>query len=440
MNRIRGTLRALLHVLAEYVMVFPLFYLITGLMTGAMPVVFLASILLYAVLGVFTRRLIPVPWLQLAVGLPLCIGAAVYLGLTFGSRAEPITYAFPALLAPFVFYRGKQHAQNDWNAILPTYAPYLVMALNFTVMALINYLDRFAQFTPVMAVAGPLSLVTSFYAMNYINRRNLADDQRAREGVSTAISRGLALQNNVLLAILLVLGALLSCMPWLLTAGRYLLKAVGFVVGLLINLILALVPQLSGGENIEPTGEEPLLITSDVSPFWESFSKILANIFFVIIIIVFVFLLILAIRKGIQLLSAVLRHMLEQKGMLSDGEDTFEDTRESIVNLRDLPRKYLDSLKKRLSELRRGKRWNELTSESERVRYLYRHSLKRAERSGYHHRESYTPHEALGEASQELPQIQPVQDDLAATYDLVRYAEREPSPGNAARIKEDAGL
>ena len=404
-----------------------------------MPIVFLASILLYAVLGVLTRRLIPVPWLQLAVGLPLCVGAAVYLGLTFGSRAEPITYAFPAVLAPFVFYRGKQHAQNDWNAILPTYTPYLVMALNFVVMALVNYLNQFAQFTPVMAVAGPLSLVTSFYAMNYINRRNLADDQRAREGASTAISRGLALQNNVLLVILLVLGALLSCMPWLLTAGRYLLKAVGFVVGLLVNLILSLVPPLSESEGNVPGGEPPPLAYTDVSPFWESFSKILANIFFVIIIIVFVFLLILAIRKGIQLLSAVLRNMLEQKGMLSDGEDTFEDTRESIVNLRDLPRKYFDSLKKRLSELRRGKRWGELT-ESERVRYLYRHSLKRAERSGYRHKESYTPHEALGEASQELPQIQPVQDDLAATYDLVRYAEREPSPGDAERIKEDAGL
>lgn len=439
MNRITFTLRAFLHVLAEYVMIFPLFYLITGLMTGAMPIVFLASILLYAVLGVLTRRLIPVPWLQLAVGLPLCVGAAVYLGLTFGSRAEPITYAFPAVLAPFVFYRGKQHAQNDWNAILPTYTPYLVMALNFVVMALVNYLNQFAQFTPVMAVAGPLSLVTSFYAMNYINRRNLADDQRAREGASTAISRGLALQNNVLLVILLVLGALLSCMPWLLTAGRYLLKAVGFVVGLLVNLILSLVPPLSESEGNVPGGEPPPLAYTDVSPFWESFSKILANIFFVIIIIVFVFLLILAIRKGIQLLSAVLRNMLEQKGMLSDGEDTFEDTRESIVNLRDLPRKYFDSLKKRLSELRRGKRWGELT-ESERVRYLYRHSLKRAERSGYRHKESYTPHEALGEASQELPQIQPVQDDLAATYDLVRYAEREPSPGDAERIKEDAGL
>ena len=440
MNRITFTLRAFLHVLAEYVMIFPLFYLITGLMTGAMPIVFLASILLYAVLGVLTRRLIPVPWLQLAVGLPLCVGAAVYLGLTFGSRAEPITYAFPAVLAPFVFYRGKQHAQNDWNAILPTYAPYLVMALNFVVMALVNYLNQFAQFTPVMAVAGPLSLVTSFYAMNYINRRNLADDQRAREGASTAISRGLALQNNVLLVILLVLGALLSCMPWLLTAGRYLLKAVGFVVGLLVNLILSLVPPLSESEGNVPGGEPPPLAYTDVSPFWESFSKILANIFFVIIIIVFVFLLILAIRKGIQLLSAVLRNMLEQKGMLSDGEDTFEDTRESIVNLRDLPRKYFDSLKKRLSELRRGKRWGELTTESERVRYLYRHSLKRAEKSGYRHKESYTPHEALGEASQELPQIQPVQDDLAATYDLVRYAEREPSPGDAERIKEDAGL
>lgn len=440
MTRVKFTTRALLHVLAEYIMIFPLFYLISGLMTGMMPVVFLVSVLLYAILGVLIRQFIPVPWLQLVIGLPLCVGAAIYLGLTFGSRAEPTTYAFPALLAPFIFYRGKQHAQNDWNVILPTYAPYIVMALNFVVMALVNYLNLFSRFMPVMAVAGPLSLVTSFYAMNYINRRNLADDQRTREGAATAISHSLAQQNNILLVILLAVGALLSCMPWLLTAGRYLLKAASFIIGLLVNLLLSLVPPLSENGGGAPEGETPLLASTEVSPFWESFSKILANIVFVIIIVVFVFLVILAIRKGVKLLSAVFRHMLQQKGLLSDGDDTFEDTRETIVNLRDLPRKYLDSLKKKLSELRRGKRWNELTTESERVRYLYRHSLKRAAKSGYQHKASYTPHEALGSASQELPQIQSVQDDLAATYDLVRYAEREPSPGDAERIKGNAGL
>lgn len=432
------TLRALLHVLAEYLMVFPLLFLLSGLMPGNMPLIFLLSALAFALFGVLLRRCIPVAWLQLAIGLPLCIGAALWLGMTFGSRAEPATYAIPAILAPFLFYRGKQHGQNDWNAILPTYAPCVIMVFNFLLMALVNYLGRFARFVPVITPMGILSLIVSFYAMNYINRCNLADHQRAAQNSSTAVSRSLSLQNSILTGIFMGLGALLSCMPWLLTAARYLLKAAGFILGLILDLIFSLVPPLTSGSGASSSSDG--FLQGESNPGWDGFFKIIANIFFVLIVLVFVVLLFLALRKGLRLLSQLLHNMLEQKGYISGDSDSFEDTHESIVNLRDLPRKYYNDLKDRLSSLRRGQRWSELTTESERIRYLYRHSLKRAEKVGYRHDTAYTPHEALGEAAQELPQIQPVQSDLAAQYDVVRYAEREPQPGDAERIREQSGL
>ncbi len=439
MSRVKFTCYALLRVLAEYIMVFPLLYLISGFMSGSMPVIFLISVYCFAALGVLTRRLIPVPWLQLAIGLPLCMGAAVWLGVTFGSRAEPINYVFPAIIAPFAFYRGKQHAQNDWNVILPTFAPCVIMVLNFVIMALINYLGRFSGFAAVMTPAGILSLIVSFCAMNYINRRNLAENQRTESLAATAVSRSLSLQNHILLGILLGLGALLSCMPWLLTAAEYLFQFAGFLVGLLVNLILSLVPPLEGTPNSSSRGHLPE-DSSVPNPFWDSFFDVLADVFFVIVIIMFAVLLFFVIRKVVRLLNTVLRNMLEQKGFISGGDEGFEDSQESIVKLRDLPRKYYNDLKKRVADLRRGKRWSDLTTESERVRYLYRSSLKRAEKSGYRHKSSYTPHEALDEASQDLPQIQPVQNDLAASYDLVRYAEREPQPGDAERIRDQSGL
>ncbi len=438
MIRKNPTFHALLHILAEYCMVFPLLYLISTFMTGVMSTIFLVMILCFALLGFFTRRFIPVPWLQLAIGLPACFLLAIWLGLTFGSRAEPVTYIFPAVLSPLVFYRGKQHAQNDWNAILPTYAPCFIMILNFIVMALVNYLGALTPFAAVLTPAGILSLLFSFFAMNHLNRRNLADNQRAGSRIATAVSKSLSLQNQILLTVLLVLGALLSCMPWLLTAAGYLFQFVSFLVGLLLNLILALVPPLQGSVSEQDSVQNPMV--GEINTAWDGFFKVLAGIFFVLVLAVLLILLFLILRKLIKLLRSILHNMLKQDGLIGNGGESFEDTQESTIDFRDLPRKYYDNFKKKFAQLRRGKRWNELQTESERVRYLYRSSLKRAEKSGYHHKTSYTPHEALDEAAQDLPQIQPVREDLAAQYDLVRYAEREPAPGNAERIREQSGL
>ena len=229
-------------------------------------------------------------------------------------------------------------------------------------------------------------------------------------------------------------------MPWLLTAAQFLMRGVMQVIGWIFKQLLAFSPVPSGEPNGDPTDIIDSFSPAPTNPFWDQFFTVLVYIAATIATIGLIVLVILAIRKAVQLFNAILHNMLVQKGLLSSGDNTFEDTNESIIKLRDLPRKYYDGLKNRLSSLKNRKRWNDLTTESERVRYLYRHSLKRAEKSGYQHKQSYTPHEALGEASQDLPQIQPVRDDLSAAYDIARYAECEPPAGSAARMKKNSGL
>ena len=46
--------------------------------------------------------------------------------------------------------------------------------------------------------------------------------------------------------------------------------------------------------------------------------------------------------------------MLDQNGSISDEENGFEDTRERLVELRDLPRRYADALKAKDAETLRA--------------------------------------------------------------------------------------
>ena len=119
----------------------------------------------------------------------------------------------------------------------------------------------------------------------------------------------------------------------------------------------------------------------------------------------------------------------------------FDDVSDSLLNLRDLPKKYWDDLKNRVNDMtRRSLRWNELHSEEERVRYLYRSALRKARKNGYSHRDSYTPKEALHSAAQNWRTLEDVEPALTEQYNAVRYGEKEPQPGAAEALRDKAGL
>ncbi len=435
MKRLSPTLRAIVCLLLEYCMALPMLWLFSGPMPDTLRPLFLLTMLACGLLGILTRRLIPSPILQLILGLPLCAAGAVWLSITVAGRQEPLCFIIPAILAPLIYYRGHQHGQNEWNAILPVYAPAVLMTLTFLLMALIQYLNALEGFMPFLALAGTLSLIVSFYAMNHINRRNLADDQRAG-GDGAAVSRRLSPQNIVLLGVIMAVGFLLTCTPWLFSLFRWvfhtIVRGIAWFFEMLFRFQTAPSGSAQGGSDMAGMVGDPT-----PRPFWDAFFKVFTYVVGVLSAIAFAVLIVLALRNGIRLLMEVLRKFLDQKGILMDRSTDFEDTHESLVQLRDLPKQYLDNLKNRL---RRIPRWGELKDETERVRFLYSHSLRKAERYGYRHKTSRTARESLDEAASSLPQIQPVEDRLRDAYEQVRYGEETPPEGSADAIRRDAGL
>lgn len=435
MKRLSPTLRAIVCLLLEYCMALPMLYLFSGPMPTALRPLFLLTMLACGLFGVLTRRLIPTVWLQMALGLPICIVGSVWLSITVAGQQEPLCFIIPAILSPLIYYRGHQHAQNDWNAILPVYAPAVLMTLTFLLMALVQYLNALEGFMPFLAVAGTVSLIVSFYAMNHVNRRNLADDQRAG-GDGASVSRRLSPQNIALLGVIMAVGFLLTCTPWLFSLFRWvfhlIVRAISWFFEMLFKFRTVSSGSAQGGADMGAMGA-----ADAPRPFWDAFFKVFTYIVGVLSAAAFAVLIVLAVRNGIRLLMEVLRKFMEQRGILLDRSSDFEDTHESLVQLRDLPKQYLDNLKNRLKHV---PRWGELKSEDERVRYLYTHSLRKAERYGYRHKTSRTARESLDEAASSLPQIQPVEDRLRDAYEQVRYGEESPQEGSADAIRRDAGL
>ena len=437
MKRLPPTLRAIVCFLLEFCMALPLLWIFTGPMVPAMTLLFPLILLAAGLLGILIRRFIPAPILQLAMGLPLCFLVPIWIGLAVAGRSEPASFVLPGLFAPFVYYRGRQHVQNDWNAILPVYAPAVVMTITFLLMALFQYLGTLEGYMPWLAIFGAVSLGVSFYAMNHINRRNLADDQRTGSDAA-AVSRRLSPQNIALLGVLMAVGFLLTCTPWLYHLFQRLFGLIMRAVSWIFEMLFHFEPPPPSGEvGAAESPQLPMGGEIPERPFWDAFFTVLAYILGIAAAVAMVILIILAIRNGIRLLLELLRKFMDQRGLLTDSSSDFEDTHESLVQLRELPKKYLDDLR---SRLRHVPRWGELKTEGERVRFLYRLSLRRAEKAGYRHRSSYTARESLDEAAASLPQIQPVEDRLRQTYDQVRYGEAEPPAGSAEAMRRDANL
>lgn len=432
-------------ILVEYSLIFPLVYLLSGLLDAPMSWILLLLVPACAILGAVLRRFLPAGGLEIGLCLLLSLALAGVTAGAYALRANPANYVLPVIIAPFAGVRGRQLIQHDWHGVMPNFVPCLMLILDLILIAMINYIGRLTPFLPVISVAGPVALVAGYYLMNALSRRNLADDQRLEQAGGTtrrtAVPRNLAPQNRALVTGLLLLGGVLSFLPFLVTAAKYLVKILVKILGFLFGLLVSLAPQApTKGEGTEEVLPENFMQYQQ-NDMWDMFFRILMGVVFAAVLITLVILVFIAIRKGWKLLKELLQKLANDRGFIGADSLDFDDVSDSLLNLRDLPKKYWDDLKNRVSEMtRRSLRWNELQTEEERVRYLYRSALRRARKNGYSHHDSYTPKEALRSAAQNWRTLQDVEPELNEQYNAVRYGEKEPTPGVAEALRDKAGL
>ncbi|MEA4823414.1 MAG: DUF4129 domain-containing protein [Clostridiaceae bacterium] len=389
---------------------------------AAMPVFSLLGILLHALL----KR---VPILEFMFCAILSAALAYCISL-------PLTSTVPELVCMTILgtvfsIRARFIASRSWDEVSPIYLFTMFMVFNLIFAMFASIIPVLEPFRPAATVLGPIIVIVGLLAMNQLNIISLTDVQRDNLNAGNMIvSKTMNLQNKLLLVGIYVIILGVSCIG-------ILIKALKWLAWRLYDLIMWLMELLDGGSGStgsDSGGGQPdlgeLFGTEETvrNPLWERIQEILIHIVVILAVTVFAVFMLFMLYKGIRRLIAFLKAVKFGGDGLDAGAEEYVDTRERLVDLKDLPAQYLKRAKDWLSEqLRREPPWNDLKSVPEKVRALYRRAIYKASSQGFKHKDTYTPAEEVPKLTGYVKTDEPTLDTLRTYYEEVRYGNRAPS-------------
>lgn len=426
----KDTLRAYGRMLLEIFLLFPLLLVLGNALMNkaAMLPVFFAELVIAGLLGVLLCRLIRSTPAALVIGAGLCIGEVLLFNKSCGiiwSNAGIL----PFILALLAVYRGGQHAHSAWHEILPGNILFMVMALQFIVLLAAYFYGITEDYFTLLCILVPIVYITAFAVLNHLGLRNVEDEAQPRSGASTlSVIGDMKPVNLVLLAILLIVAVALSLGTVLITAAGWIFDKILFAIGWAAALFARFIDGFTFTTGV---GETPIdkieYKPSDMTPgpVWDTIGYICVGL----LAIGFLILLFISVRRLIRMLLALLAKSSKPGKNSSNKGAPFEDTREKLLDLSELPKLYAQSARDRLSGMfKRPPGWDDMPTSAEKLKYLYRTTLHKAEENGYRHRRSYTAREATRIAAQSWKALGPEARTLADAYDALRYGAHDPDP------------
>lgn len=393
------------------------------LATGALP---LAMLLTLAFAPALLPRiwLIPAAFVLLAWGCILLPGRRRLLGGAIGaaglfalalllfSAAQPLMLLLPLMYAALLFVAlpiGGWERNHELAV-----AWHVSGVLTHVVLQVMINIGRRTGVETYQPAALPLVLSFLTYALLVLmalNRASLDSAAMSRRTVPLLMKR----QNIVVTTAMLVLGVLIAAIPaigsLLERAWNLLMRVIAYLAGLL----MALLPQTSGGRGGGAAPEEAafgLGAASEPSMLAVILEKVMLVVALVVLAAAVFFAGRVLVKKLIQLVKYLFARLSQYSA--AAGED-YED---EITDTRDEPGVEREGL---LSRLRRsGMRDESGLSPDERVRQRYR----RLKRKHADWTQASTARETLPEAA-------------AALYEQARYSERPLTNADAERFREN---
>lgn len=441
---ITKTMKICLSCLGELVILMPLY------VAGAVFVVpqylsfaWIALLPLVSFLGVAVRHYVPVLWKKLAAAILIgagCTAIVIASGLTGWLQLVGVVAVLFAL-------QGMTAAERAGEAKLYWYG----VALYFVAGIVFSRVDILRAQLPLITWLGIGCLALALFITNYdyLRYSTLSD-------ASSPLPKGMRRHNTIFIVIILGLVILLAA-----GAGRW----IGSRLLSIVKYIFAWFMRPSK-EPVAPQPEEaaplPMLFPGEVQEPG-LLAHILNVIFYIIggaLVAVLLGLVLYWLyknaggvwRRGIERLLALLRRRDHGEGNVA-----YHDEETSIFSWEETRQKWSHWRKafNRLS--RRQERYEDMTSNQERVRYLYRRLISAGREEGYPFKPGLTPREtvhnmqqydeeqdkqARGRKSVNSGRItrRTAMEPFIAIYYRVRYGEQEPEDEEVAEIKRKLNL
>ena len=397
--------------------------------------IWVAVLPLFSLVGVCLHPLLKkIPILDVFFDVVLSVALGYGIGRILGSELPE--FICMTALGIVLAIRGRAIASHPWSEVTAEYLYTLFMTFDLIFALLAGVVPVLQPFRGVATVLGPIIVLAGLLTMNDLNVASLTEVKDEKENGSTVVSKNMKRQNRTMLLViygfvlaLSLLGGALNGLKWLAQ------KLYAGILWLVRRFADNDISTEGGGMNSEPNmsgvvGE----IEHTRNPFWEQFEQVFAQVVAYIAIAAAAIFLLVMIYKGLKKLFAWLKTIRFQGDADETTAEEYTDTRERLVELKDLPSHWMKQAKDWFAEqLRREPDWKTLKTVEEKVRALYRRAVYKAESAGFHYQAAQTAEQTLSETEKYLKTDAEDLRTLAGYYDAVRYGAREPE---AARVEE----
>ncbi|SFM23237.1 hypothetical protein SAMN04487943_11097 [Gracilibacillus orientalis] len=408
--KVKQHLSSIWHGIIEFIGFFPVFLLI-GVITFGEPALyywFLSLLVLFTV-SYFSRCWLVNRWKVLI--------SAIIITITVSLVVSPDIWALiPGLIfSLIVSYRGIQHAENEWQDILPSRVFWAFsMPIYFVgYLVFINF-DSLTGYQNWISYLGFLFIIIMLFITNreHLQKESLAKDKKR---IGPEITR---LNRVYLILTLLVVFAITNfqvVQSALYHGVRSIIQSVIWLVSLSENdeEMVEEQPPSNDMSGLPPAEEQE---TSWFGELMETLTYIMGFVLIVILFILFIAILFKKFRRLIIQAVKSLWNVIQQvfgKKHLAETTTDYEDEKESLFDWKKWRKENQEKISETFRHITRKKpKFERLTSE-EKVRFLYRRiarDIKKQEKW----RKSLTAHEvlALTEKNQRFAQLERWYDDI----------------------------
>lgn len=419
--------KAYLRSILELVLVLPVIYFISIFIADPHTrYIILGAMAIYPLTGIVVCKLIRRPrWLRFILGMALSIVLPVVICTRLDCKIGE--YAFSIVISFLLFYRGLMYTEGEWIDLMPPTAPLYIAILDFLALLVIGFAPALEPYRLIASITGPFIILTAIIVMNHLNLKNLADSRgHVSQSGKLAVDKTMNLHNRIWIAIILIAVLLVSGWRSMLDVLKYIFDKIMWLIMKILELTAGKDTGGGGGGGgnlSELFGE---IEESAPNPFWEAVMNIFTKVISFLFLAAIVVLTFIAVYKIVKILSKYLKNLMEKEGSLID-DAGYVDTRESIIDLRDVPKQYLAKLRDRLEELfAREPKYSDMRTEKEKSTWIYRNAVLKSMSAGYKYKLTNTPSETLEEIKPKYKGDESDVDFIDITYNRAKFSDDMP--------------
>ncbi len=396
--------------------------------------IWVALLVVYSLVGLLIHRLF---WKAALADYFLCFVVSFIMSFVFGKLLGGGIGVIVAMgiLGTLAAVRARMIASKPWAEASPSYIYQIMMVINLVITLIIGAMPALERFRPIATVLGPIIVLSGLLTMNQLNLLSLTG-RRANKGSAgkMAVTKAMSLYNKLLIVGIFVIILILSSFTGVINALKKL-------ANLFYNWLLSLSRFFDSGDGARTStdGTDKIEIIDGIeSTGVTNFQEIIMRIAVVIAIILFAAFIIFVLTKGIKKLLQFLKNVKFKGDVDDEGADEYDDTRESLVDLADLPGQYLKRMREWLADqFEREPPWSSWKTVSEKVRALYRRAAYRGISGGLPYTDCLSPKDL----EKKLPDYLKTVDknalsELIDDYEIVRYGEREPDAAGVEALNQ----